>query len=450
MSIATRRLPELTLAIGVSLALLTPTSARAYRTVAELGGFDGAERVVWLDSGVRYSTYDVPPEGFDLEDMLASVREGSAAWTADCSRLALDPAGRTSVAAASGDRRNTIAWLRGDWRELGLSSDVAATTDILYERAADGTWHIVEADILFNDSDFDWSAHDLTPVDARDVRAVAVHEFGHFLGLSHVCEEDGGGGAPLCAADDAFADVVMYPFYRGPDARSLAADDVAGLCSLYPSSGCAFDSDCDAGARCVDGACVPSCATAGCPVGFTCSSVGCVPDPCASCGERCDASCSSTEPGRALGQPCGTSDECRSGRCATDGYCTAPCGDGVSCPTDWVCASSSESCEPTAGVFGDSCGVPGDCHSRLCLERGATATCTDGCAADGDCPRGYACELVEGIGVCAPTRSGGCAVAMSAGASSSRQWLLWTLVLASWHGSRRLARRRAHRRSIDA
>ncbi len=63
--------------------------------------------------------------------------------------------------------------------------------------------------------------------DAYDLQAILTHEAGHFLGLAH-------------AADDTS---IMYAYYK-PGKVNLTADDVAGLCSIYPqeaksSGGCA-------------------------------------------------------------------------------------------------------------------------------------------------------------------------------------------------------------------
>ena len=77
-----------------------------------------------------------------------------------------------------------------------------------------------DCDVLFLDADDDgdivWSADPAgAPDGAWDVEAVALHELGHCLGLSH--------------SDDPTA--VMYAHYSGE--RALQADDLAGLAALY-------------------------------------------------------------------------------------------------------------------------------------------------------------------------------------------------------------------------
>ena len=70
-----------------------------------------------------------------------------------------------------------------------------------------------------------------TPVPATsyDLPSILTHEVGHFLGMAHSTEPCTVGG------DDC---PTMNPFYTtGSDAyRSLEADDVAGICAVYPPS----------------------------------------------------------------------------------------------------------------------------------------------------------------------------------------------------------------------
>jgi hypothetical protein len=65
-----------------------------------------------------------------------------------------------------------------------------------------------------------------------DVQDTLTHEIGHLLGLAHNC---GVGGAPPCTAD-----LVRGAMYGAATAgeiekRTLKADDVAGMCHIYPT-----------------------------------------------------------------------------------------------------------------------------------------------------------------------------------------------------------------------
>jgi MYXO-CTERM domain-containing protein len=69
-----------------------------------------------------------------------------------------------------------------------------------------------------------------------DLQNTLTHEVGHFLGLAHPC---GDAGEPSCASDPSFAQTTMYPVTTPGDVakRTLSADDIAGVCAIYPDSG---------------------------------------------------------------------------------------------------------------------------------------------------------------------------------------------------------------------
>ena len=82
------------------------------------------------------------------------------------------------------------------------------------------TGQIIDADVLFNGSDFKFTTS--SESFSFDVQDVATHELGHLLGLDH----------SGCAGS------TMYP-YVDPSVilhRSLSADEVRGIESAYPVS----------------------------------------------------------------------------------------------------------------------------------------------------------------------------------------------------------------------
>lgn len=96
--------------------------------------------------------------------------------------------------------------------------------------ALTSVWHstrtgeIFDADMEFNGTRFSFgllSEHSCGPSSlTADIENVATHEVGHFLGLAHTPDSDATMYGMACAGEI--------------DKRSLADDDVAGICAIYP------------------------------------------------------------------------------------------------------------------------------------------------------------------------------------------------------------------------
>lgn len=126
----------------------------------------------------------------------------------------------------------------------------------------------------------------------------------------------------------------------------------------------------------------------------------------------------------------------RDGTCVTEGCRTADpdCGP---CGVDGICSSGCDALDldcPLAGFFGDACGSPDDCESRLCVEGedGETAcsrTCDD---VESFCPSGYLCDERDGTKVCVTRASDeGCSAAGGAGGGPAAAALLLSCLACS-------------------
>jgi len=84
------------------------------------------------------------------------------------------------------------------------------------------TGEIFDADMELNATGKNLSTTEQVPANGYDLASVVTHEAGHFFGLAH---------AQLQTA-------TMYASYKpGTTAlRTLSADDVAGICEIYPSA----------------------------------------------------------------------------------------------------------------------------------------------------------------------------------------------------------------------
>ena len=109
-----------------------------------------------------------------------------------------------------------------------------ASTSFLVDRV---TGALLESDIFFN-SAFPWSVAPAGATGRFDLESIALHEIGHLSGLGHSAlgetELRDGGGRRVLAAE-----AVMFPiaFTAGSiAARTLKADDIAGISDLYPEA----------------------------------------------------------------------------------------------------------------------------------------------------------------------------------------------------------------------
>jgi hypothetical protein len=191
---------------------------------------------------VRTVTLRPSGEGAEVgaESFAQVLRRGAEAWTApSCSDLSLvvEVPTETRVVgfnwhAGSGSERNeNVVMFRnqteGDpvdrWvHTLGALAITTVTFDTRSGR-------LLDADIEINDLAFDFSTCDPTDQGCSvsfDLENTLTHELGHVLGLDH----------PPNASPGASEATMFASASRGDtEKRSLAPDDVDGVCLLYPA-----------------------------------------------------------------------------------------------------------------------------------------------------------------------------------------------------------------------
>lgn len=203
--------------------------------------------VRWQASKTLLQIHEPPPEsGINGQELLDATRRAISAWRASCADFEISVRLVHSAPKVQPDGRNVLVVRARRWcpdlEQVGASCHdqrLHAVTQLRKQppatRGSDA--RIAEADIELNAVHFDWrSSPDPRGRTAEDrLRAVLVHELGHFLGLAHPCA-DGVRHGESCAGKSHLA---MYPDPLAPG-RSLVLkpteEELAAVCSMYPSS----------------------------------------------------------------------------------------------------------------------------------------------------------------------------------------------------------------------
>jgi hypothetical protein len=266
---------------------------------------------------------------------------------------------------------------------------------------------IARTDIVYNGAEYVWTTADTNDLEKKDVWAVAVHELGHGIGLTH----------------SRVRTATMFFTYSGVEGRNLDPDDKNGACFLYPAvpftSGAACDS-CQNNNECSGGYCVnhswesnaafcgKDCTySSDCSDGFKCSSVQgdikqCMPehDYCGPNGSNIPA-----------GDYCWEGDMCADAMCMPledDAYCSQGCNPGTlgNCPTGMKCIDLQDGTGVCARqgdkALGETCESNLDCRSLSCVPVGDETYCSQECTPGGaGCPTGFSClDVGDGQGLC--------------------------------------------------
>jgi hypothetical protein len=182
----------------------------------------------WQRTPVRWFAADRGARGVSASDFQAAAARAFATWQAvPTASITFQFGGFTGAQPFDEDGTSVLGF--EDHPEMDR---VLAATGFLIDTV---TGEVLESDIFFNSS-FQWSAAPSGDPAAFDLESVALHEIGHFLGLSHSAlgETDmrPDGGRRVLGSGS-----VMFPiaFGRGITLdRQLQPDDIAGVSDLYP------------------------------------------------------------------------------------------------------------------------------------------------------------------------------------------------------------------------
>lgn len=185
-------------AAAIALATLFSTTARAYSVLG----------YTWAQDAMPYyvnpTNMDLPPSA-----IVPAIQAGANVWQQSGTSFSFTYAGTTGLTTNTYDGTNVVMF-----RNASSGSALATT----YSWFSGGS--IVDADIVFWDAGFQFFTGSSGCVGGFYVEDIAAHEFGHALGLGH---------STLPAA-------TMYPSIStcSQQNRTLDADDIAAVLSLYP------------------------------------------------------------------------------------------------------------------------------------------------------------------------------------------------------------------------
>lgn len=225
-------------ALGANVALGVPEAHAFCRSTTtllppsynpqRLGCFKEGLPLFWKGACVTYSVQKDATSEVSLAVAEATIGRSFATWSsstcADGTPVGIQTVARGPVECSEvrynrdGPNQNLIVFREASWPYADVSSTLALTTVTF---TAD-TGEIFDADIEINATNGQLSVTDPVPSREFDLESVMTHEVGHFLGLAHATETA----------------ATMFARYEPGTAslRSLTADDVAGLCAMYPNA----------------------------------------------------------------------------------------------------------------------------------------------------------------------------------------------------------------------
>jgi MYXO-CTERM domain-containing protein len=206
----------------VAMGVSSPATGYV-RTTTQVG-----EPISWPDACVPFHLHQAGSADVSFGKVLAAFRNALEAWEqVACGGATLDYQGVTDV-SWTGFRKDApnvnVVVFREDPSEWVFAPSAFAVTTVTYcENLSGGCTYlgqIRDTDIEVNGAFWEFTA-DLAGAPPRvDLENTLAHEVGHALGLAHSPTE----GATMLK-DAAPGDTSK---------RSLHADDIAGVCDIYP------------------------------------------------------------------------------------------------------------------------------------------------------------------------------------------------------------------------
>ncbi len=236
---------------GAVLSAASPAGAFVRATT----GFAGDTPLAWSSGCVVVAVSEPPAGQPGWNDLVNAGRAAGDVWTQAATTCGSAFRFRVERAEApvgvANDGVNAIVLRTSGYCSDGRCDPLSMAITWTYEVDRPGTpedGRIVEADIEINAEAYAWGSSADTAMGVNDLQSALAHELGHVLGLDHPCYEPGfglprplddqGNPAPNCAsAPQAISESALFPSSSYlAERRALSADDVRGICSIYPDT----------------------------------------------------------------------------------------------------------------------------------------------------------------------------------------------------------------------
>jgi hypothetical protein len=191
------------LSIALALGTLLSNNPRAYTT----------NNTKWNHTPVGYYVNPTNLDGLSNTAVVAALGAGADTWAQQSNAaFAFSYAGPSVQTTNTNDGLNVVTFRNAS------SGSAIATTYYWYNSSG-----LVDADIVFWDGAFKFFTGSSGCSGGFYIEDIAAHEFGHALGMGH----------------SAVTGATMYPSVSSCNQgnRTLDADDIAGLLSLYGPRG---------------------------------------------------------------------------------------------------------------------------------------------------------------------------------------------------------------------
>jgi hypothetical protein len=208
------------------LAALSPAEALAYQ--CSRTGMNYGPSLIWMSRTIPYwVSGPLAVKNVPHDQALAEVQGAFHTWeSVSCTDLMLpfegeQPGLKAGYDPSASDNKNVVVFIGSGWAyDQGI---VAVTTNSYSTQSG----IVFDSDIEVNNTAFTFVIVDATCQKSSgymDLRNAVTHEVGHLLGLDHPPN------LPQYKCDAMFASAPPCEIKK----RTLAQDDIDGICSIYP------------------------------------------------------------------------------------------------------------------------------------------------------------------------------------------------------------------------